>query len=117
MKRHYQVAKSLAHLLDNKFKVGNFSFGLDPLLDFIPGLGDVIALILSFYIIWIAKQAHVPDAEMGIMIRNVVIDFVLGLIPIIGYVGDFIYKANVKNLAILEKYLDKSIIEAEVVSK
>lgn len=101
--------------MDEQFKIGGFSFGLDPLLDFIPGIGDVLAFLLSFYIVWIAKQAQVPEREIAVMIRNISIDFVIGLIPIVGYAGDFVFKANMRNLKILEKYLSPSgvIIEAK----
>lgn len=117
MQGHYRTAKLLARVLDTQFKIGKFEFGLDPLLDFIPGLGGVITLILSLYIIWIAKAARVPDKEIGQMIRNVIFDFILGLIPVVGYVGDFFYKANIKNIAILEKYVKTGVIEAEIVTK
>lgn len=115
MHNHFRFAKTLAHLLDEQFKIGGFSFGIDPLLDFIPGIGDVFALLLSLYIIWIAKQANVPSKEIAVMVRNVTIDFVLGLIPIIGYAGDFIYKANMRNIRILEKYMSAPTIEGKIV--
>lgn len=114
---HYYTAKFLARLLDTQFSLGKFRFGLDPLLDFIPGLGDVIALLLSLYIVWIAKQYNVPDREIAVMMRNIMFDFILGLIPIVGYIGDFVYKANIKNLAIIEKYLQQPVLEGEVVTK
>lgn len=116
METHFKVAKALSHLLDEQFKIGGFSFGLDPLLDFIPGIGDVLAMLLSFYIVWIAKEANVPSKEISVMIRNITIDFILGLIPIIGYAGDFIFKSNMMNLKILEKYLSPSIIEGQIVA-
>lgn len=108
---HYRLAKFLTHLLDTQFSVGGISFGLDPLLDFIPGLGDVIGLVLSVYIIWIAKGLGVPEKEVAVMARNVIIDFIIGLIPVVGIVGDAFYKANVKNLRIIERHLEKPIIE------
>lgn len=116
MENHFKVAKMLAHLLDEQFKIGGFSFGLDPLLDFLPGIGDFLALLLSFYIVWIAKQANVPGNEVTVMIRNISIDFILGLIPIVGYAGDFVFKANMRNIKILEKYISSSVIEGQIVA-
>ncbi len=98
MKNHFSVARSLTHLLDEQFKIGRFSIGVDPLLDFIPGIGPFLGLILSLYIIWIAKQVRATEKEIGVMITNVVFDFILGLIPFLGFVGDAMFKANKKNL-------------------
>jgi len=116
MNKHYLFARSLANLLDSKFKLGKYSFGLDPLLDFIPGLGTVISFLLSLYIVWVGIQMKVPQKEIRRMIFNVVVDFILGLIPIIGYVGDFFYKANIRNVAILERYATRKILDAEIIS-
>jgi hypothetical protein len=118
VKNHFSVAKSLTHLLDEQFKIGRFSIGFDPLLDFIPGIGTFMGLLLSFYIIWIAKQVQVTDREINVMIVNVVFDFFIGLIPFLGFVGDALFKANKKNLKILEKYIykdAKTILDAEII--
>jgi len=118
VEKHYSVAKSLAHLLDEQFRVGCFSIGVDPLLDFIPGIGSFLGLLLSFYIVWIAKQARVSEKEIKHMRFNIIFDFILGLIPILGFIGDAMYKANKKNLKILEKYIHREeiIINAEIIS-
>lgn len=117
MKKHYYFAKILTKLLDTQFSIGKFRFGIDPLLDFIPGIGDILALLLSLYIIWVAKEMKVPKNVIFQMVKNVTVDFVLGLIPLVGYVADFFYKANVSNLKLLEKYAKKRVIEGEIISE
>jgi hypothetical protein len=119
MKNHFSVAKSLSHLLDEQFKLGRYSIGVDPLLDFIPGIGPFLGLILSLYIIWIAKQVRATEKEISKMIANIVFDFILGLIPFLGFVGDAMFKANKKNLKIIEKYIhkeEKTILDGEIIS-
>lgn len=104
MKRHLQVAEHMAKILENKFEVLGFKFGIEPLIGLIPWIGDVIAFILSMYIVWIATQMKLPREVIGVMYRNVVFDLLLGLVPIVGDISDFIYKANSKNLALLLKH-------------
>jgi hypothetical protein len=120
VKHHFSIAKSLAHFLDEQFKIGGLTFGVDPLLDFIPGIGDFFGLVLSLYIIWIAKQVQIPEKEITHMVFNVIFDFLIGLIPFLGIVGDVAFKANMKNIRILEKYMNEkspAVVEAEIVSR
>jgi hypothetical protein len=116
MQNHFTVAKSLTQLLDNQFEIMGVRFGLDPILGVVPFLGDMISLCLSAYIIWIGHQMNIPGGELAKMWRNVVLDFIIGSVPFIGDVSDFFFKANTKNLAILEKYRgSETIINGEVV--
>ncbi len=94
----------LANIMDEKFNIAGVKFGLDPLLDFIPWLGDVMGLLISFYIIWVGTQLKVPQDKVSQMIGNVMIDFIIGLIPGIGIIGDVFYRANSKNVEILKEF-------------
>jgi hypothetical protein len=116
MEFHIKLATFLAELLDNKFKVMGFRFGLDPILGFIPGVGDLVTIGLSFYLMWIGNRINLPADKMRLMMMNMVTDFVLGLIPFFGDISDFVYKANAKNLAILLKHMEtkSSIIQGEI---
>ena len=116
MNKHLKVAIGLSELLDNKFKIGRFSFGIDPLLGAIPGIGDAITLCLSLYVVWIGIKMNLPSEKLAKMIGNLVLDFVLGTIPIIGDIGDFFYKANIKNMEILKKHAE-TIEEGEIIKE
>lgn len=116
MDKHFKTARILAKLLDSQFSFLGIKFGLDPIINLIPGLGDIIGAILSLYIIWVGIKLKIPSKQIYKMIRNVILDFLLGLFPIIGSVADLFYKANQKNLKILEKYYS-NIIEGEIVNK
>ena len=114
---HLRAAGFLADLLDNKFKIGRFGFGLDPLLDFLPIGGDVVALLLSLYILWVAHQYRAPDNLRHRMLMNVVFDFILGLIPVAGWIADFFYKANIRNMTMLRDWLAHRPIEGQMVKQ
>lgn len=111
---HIGVARSLTELLDSKFSIGGFRFGLDPIIGAFPVIGDIIGLILSIYLVWIGLMMKIPDHEVRIMMGNVIFDFIFGLIPFIGDIGDFVFKANSRNFKILEKYLSPDVIEGEL---
>lgn len=112
---HISTARYLTNLMDNKFKIGKFSFGLDPILGIIPGGGDVMGFFLSSYIVWIGIQLRLPAEKIAIMIGNTVYDFIIGSIPIFGDFVDFTFKANTRNMQIIEKYAPGGIHEGEVV--
>ena len=114
---HYKIAQMLAHLLDTQFSVLGFKFGFDPLLDFVPVAGDVFAALLSLYIVYIGHKAGVPRKHKIRMITNVVIDFLLGLIPVVGTIGDFIYKSNTKNLKIIDEHGNIHAVDGILVEK
>lgn len=114
MEGHIKVARTLTDLLDNKFGIGKFRIGLDPILGLIPGFGDIITAILSLYLVWIGVQMKLPQEKITEMVGNIVADFIIGILPIVGDIGDIFFKSNSKNMAILEEYLDK-VVEGEVV--
>lgn len=86
-----------------EFSIWKFKFGIDPILGLVPGLGDILPSILSFYIVFVALLHKIPPVKIVRMIFNILIDFVIGSIPILGDIVDFVLKPNIKNLAILEK--------------
>src|SRR5258705_313250 len=100
-------ARWLADLLDTKFSVGGFRFGIDPIIDLVPVLGDTVMFVAGLYPLHLARKHNLPKRTQWRMIGNLVIDYVIGIIPIIGAVFDAAYKANIKNVALLERALNK----------
>jgi len=97
--------RRLARLLDNEYSLGkNFRFGIDPLLGLIPGIGDFLSLFLSGGLIALASRRGVSRKLLILMSFNVFLDAVIGSIPIIGGIFDFFFKANTRNIRMLEKY-------------
>jgi hypothetical protein len=99
--------KNYVELLESKFTFPgtNFKFGIDPLLNFIPGIGSYSGLILGLVFIILAHNQGVSGKVMVLMFRNLIFDFILGTLPIAGHVADFFYKSNEKNLKLLEEHI------------
>jgi hypothetical protein len=97
-------AGRLAWLLDNQFQVPGTSIrvGLDGILGLIPGIGDTLASCLSLFILSEAIQRKVRRRTIAKMAGNIAIDWVIGLVPLLGDVFDIVYKANMRNVALLE---------------
>ena len=100
-----KVADKIVDLLENKFKVFGYKFGLDPLIGLIPVVGDIVPFAMSFYLIAIAYQANVSSKVILKMCFITLIDFLIGVIPIIGDLSDFVFRAHLKNLQILKREL------------
>lgn len=115
-KTHLKTAKIIAHILDDQFSIGGIKFGLDPIINIIPWIGDAIGVFMSFYILYIGKKMNVGSLDMAKMIGNIIIDFIVGIIPFIGVIFDIAYKANIRNLRILEKYSHGKFIEGQIIS-
>jgi hypothetical protein len=77
------------------------------ILDVVPVVGDVAAAALGAYIIWEAKNLGMSKTQMARMGGNVGIDWLLGLIPVIGIIPDFFFRSNTRNLRIIKRHLDK----------
>lgn len=100
--------------MDLRFNVFGVRFGIDPLLNIIPGMGNVVAAATSLYLMWIAYQLKVPTQIYMKMLWNIAVDYVFGVVPVIGIVFDVFYRANVKNFALVETYFTPDIIIGEV---
>lgn len=107
-------ASLLANMLDNKFSLFGFRFGVSAVIDLIPGLGDILDALLSCFIVWIAIQMDIPKPEIGQMIWNILFSFLIGLIPLIGDAAYIFYKPNLRNITILKRY-ENTIIEGTIV--
>lgn len=99
--------RRLAWLLDNSVPVPglNFRIGLDALLGLIPGFGDAAGVVLSSYIVHEAWRLGVPRSVLLRMGLNIVIEGVVGAVPLLGDVFDAAWKANVRNVALLEAHM------------
>ena len=100
--------KYVADQLDTRFQLPNgWRFGWDGILGFIPGVGNVITDAFSFYIIFRAAVMGCSPVVLMHMVLNVVIDNVVDKVPVLGFLFDFIWKANTKNITLLENYLQQ----------
>lgn len=82
-----------------------FRLGLSPVLGFVPVIGDFIGLLLSLYVLFEARKVKASKRVQAKMIRNMLIEFFGGLVPVIGDAFDAIFKANTRNTKLLRAYL------------
>ena len=101
-------ARVLAKLLDAQFSVGGFRFGLDPLIGLVPGMGDVVMSAVALYPVYLVRKHKLSQRYARKMLVNVAIDFAGGAVPILGDLFDAYFKANLKNLALLERAVAES---------
>jgi hypothetical protein len=82
-------------------------FGLDPILGLIPGLGDVAGAALSGYLVLLAARLGAPRVVVLRMVANVALDSIVGSVPLLGDAFDVAWKANTRNLALLERAIER----------
>lgn len=99
--------RALAHLLDDSIPLPGtgFRFGLDAVIGLIPGFGDAAGAAMSAYILLEAGRLGVPRATLLRMAGNVAIEAVVGAIPFLGDLFDAGWKANLRNLRLVEAHL------------
>lgn len=100
-------ARALAHLLDDLVPIPgtNLRLGLDPILGLVPGLGDWISWMLSGHLLWCAWRLGVSASTLARMTGHVALDAVLGLVPVLGDLFDVVWRANDRNLRLLERHV------------
>ena len=97
----------LAKLLDESITIPvlGWKFGFDAIIGLVPVIGDMIGGVLAGYIVLEAARADVPSFTLARMLMNVGIDTLLGSVPAVGDVFDAVWKANMKNVALLDRHL------------
>ena len=100
-------ARTMTRLLDSAIRVPGtrIRLGLDPLLGLIPGIGDLVGAALSGHLVLLAARLGAPRTVLMRMLANVAIDTVGGTVPVLGDLFDVGWKANTRNLALLEEHL------------
>jgi len=100
-------ARRLSALLDSGLRIPGtqLRIGLDPILGAVlPELGDALTAVLSLSLVTVAFRQRVPHWVLARMLINIAIDAIFGAIPFVGDVFDFAFKANEKNLALIERH-------------
>nr|WP_297347267.1 DUF4112 domain-containing protein [uncultured Glaciecola sp.] len=99
-------AQALGNLLDTAVKIPfiGISVGLDFLVGLIPVVGDTAMLLASLRIVHLGRKLGMPKDLQTSMVRNTLFDFGLGFIPILGDLVDLFYKANQRNVRIMERW-------------
>lgn len=106
--RTLERLRRLAVLLDTAVRLpGGIRVGADSIVGLAPGIGDAITTAMAAYIVYEAHRLGVPTHKLWRMAANVAIDGLVGAVPIVGDIFDVAFKANIRNLEIIERHLGK----------
>jgi hypothetical protein len=96
-------ARWLANWLDAKFSFMGIRFGLEGILGLLPVAGDTLGMLAGLYPIYIANRHRLGRGVQIRMILNLLLEWGMGVVPLVGDAADIWYKANLRNLRLLEK--------------
>ena len=98
--------KRWAIILDSLFRVPGTSvrFGLDAIVGLVPGLGDLASPLYTALILLEGLRLRVPAVVQARMVLNAALDMGVGLVPLFGDIADVAWKANLRNVALLERH-------------
>ena len=101
--------EALATLLDTAILIPGTSirFGLDALIGLVPGIGDLVTTALSLYIVSEARALGAPGHVIARMLGNVALDGVVGAVPLLGDAFDVMWRANRRNMRILQDWIGR----------
>lgn len=101
--------RTVSRLLDEAFElpVVNYKIGLDPILGILPAGGDAVSAAISLYIVAEGARMGASQNTVVKMLFNVLADAVIGSIPVLGTIFDAVWKANERNVALLEEEFGK----------
>jgi len=111
MQHHYSELEDLDRLatwLDDRFRIPGtqIRFGLDALLGLVPYVGDVFTLLLSGYLVGIMWRRGASGMLILRMLGNLLLDAIIGAIPVIGDIIDVGYRANRKNVVLMQEHYE-----------
>ncbi|HSL72732.1 MAG TPA: DUF4112 domain-containing protein [Longimicrobiales bacterium] len=105
-RRELEGLRALARVMDDAVTIPGtrFRIGLDALIGLVPGLGDVAGGVTAAYALVVAQRLGAPRSVLLRMVGNVLVDAVVGAVPALGDVFDAAYRANRRNVQLLERF-------------
>lgn len=107
--RRLRRLSRLAWLLDRSIPLGKWRIGVDPILGLVPGLGDWLGALLSLYFLYESARLGVRGSVLARMTTNILVETVVGALPVVGDLFDFAWQANARNLRLLQRYYDPDL--------
>ncbi len=109
--RRFEQLRRWSYLLDSAFRIPgtNVRFGWDPIVGLIPGIGDLSSPVFAALLLLQALHMRVPRVVIGRMLINAGLDAMLGVVPVLGNIIDIGWKANVRNMALLERHAEPGV--------
>ncbi|MGV4877070.1 DUF4112 domain-containing protein [Acetobacter indonesiensis] len=101
----------LAWVLDAAFRLPGtrFRLGIDALVGLIPVGGSLIMGAVSLYIVWEAWQMRLPPSVLARMVANILLETAIDAVPVAGDIFDAAFKANLRNVALMEQALGRKV--------
>jgi hypothetical protein len=98
--------RRVAELMDSAFVLPGTAYriGLDPIIGLVPWIGDLVSPLFTVALLWQARDLRIPKVVLGRMMFNAAVDAIIGAIPFAGDLFDFGWKANLRNMALLERH-------------
>jgi hypothetical protein len=106
---HLQRYRTLARALDARFRIPGtpLRFGWDAILGLVPGVGDAAGGLLGGYGLYAGFKVGAPPVILARMLLNLAVDLIGGAVPLVGDLFDFGWRGNLRNLALLERWLER----------
>ncbi|HEX6639237.1 MAG TPA: DUF4112 domain-containing protein [Steroidobacteraceae bacterium] len=106
-RRDLERLRALQWLFDQAFVIPGtrWRFGVDALFGLVPGLGDVAGALVAVYALRVARNLGAPQVIQAHMLTNIALDALIGMIPLLGDIFDFAFKAQTRNLALLDAWV------------
>ena len=100
------IQKIVAHILDNLFQIPGtkIRFGLDPLLGLLPGFGDTLSGLVSTAMLGLGLKQGIPRIVVVRMAVNILLNAVVGAVPVLGDAFSFWFKSNVRNYELFRQH-------------
>jgi hypothetical protein len=113
--KHLEWVQRITHLMDSRFTLPgtNFRFGLDPIIGLVPFLGDGVSLMISGLLVSSLWRYNASGEVKARLLVNVLLDFAIGSIPIIGSIFDFFFKANERNLKLIKAHYEEGAYQGD----
>jgi Mn2+/Fe2+ NRAMP family transporter len=105
--KNYRDIENLALLMDDRFELFGFKFGLNFIIDLIPVAGDVITTLIALYILTLARKYNLSKPKVFHMLFNIAVYFIVGLIPWAGDLFGAWWKPNKRNVKLLLGAVEK----------
>jgi hypothetical protein len=106
--------EKLAHLFDAQFSIPGtkMRIGWDGLIGLIPGVGDTLTLLPQLYLLYEATRMKLGTAVILKMLLNILIDWLIGTIPVVGDLFDVAFKSNLRNAKIVAEAIRKKRVDS-----
>ena len=106
-RRALEQLRVITKVFDQAFAVPGtkWRFGLDALFGLVPGLGDIAGGIVAVYALRVARNLNAPPVIQLHMLSNIALDALIGMVPVLGDLFDFAFKAQTRNLALLDAFV------------